>query len=88
MFESINNIAGAYLKLADMGVKPDSLRALLPLWCKADMVFSGSIREWRSVLKLRLSKAAHPDVRKVMGILLDKFMEVAPELFEDIYYEN
>lgn len=87
MFESINNIAGVYLKLADRGVKPDTLRALLPLWCKADMVFSGSIREWRAVLKLRLSKAAHRDVRFLMMILANKFMEIMPEIFEDIVKE-
>lgn len=87
MFEAINNIAGTYLKLADMGVKPDSLRALLPLWCKADMVFSGSIREWRAVLKLRLNKAAHPDVRLLMMLLCNKFMAIMPEIFEDIVKE-
>jgi thymidylate synthase (FAD) len=84
----INETAGVYLYFSEKGVKPDVLRALLPLCAKADMVFTASIREWRAVLKLRLSKAAHDDVRAVMSILLDKFMAIAPELFEDIYYEN
>lgn len=84
MLASINEIAKKYIELSEAGVKPDVLRGLLPLWSKADMVFTGSIREWRAVLKLRLSKASHPDVRKVMGILLDKFMAITPELFEDI----
>lgn len=81
---AVNAIAGKYLELSELGAKPDLLRGLLPLCAKADMVFSASIREWRAVLKLRLSKAAHADVRKVMGILLDKFMAICPELFEDI----
>lgn len=88
MLAAVNDIAGKYLELSEAGVKPDVLRGLLPLCAKADMVFSASIREWRAVLKLRLSKAAHPDVRKVMGILLNKFMAIAPELFEDITYED
>lgn len=87
MLTCINEIAGTYLSMSEAGIKPDILRAFLPLCAKADMVFSGSIREWRAVLKLRLSKAAHADVRKVMGILLDKFMAICPELFEDIKSE-
>lgn len=87
MLASVNEIAGKYLELSEQGVKPDVLRALLPLCAKADMVFSGSIREWRAVLKLRLSKAAHVDVREVMSILLNKFMTLCPELFEDIKSE-
>lgn len=88
MLASIDQIAEKYIELSERGIKPDILRGLLPLWTKADMVFSGSIREWRAVLKLRLSKAAHADVRRVMKIVLDKFMAIAPELFEDICYED
>lgn len=87
MLAAVNEIAGKYLELSAAGVKPDLLRGLLPLICKADMVFTGSIREWRAVLRLRLSKAAHADVRCVMAILLEKFMAVCPELFEDIKKE-
>ena len=83
----INETAGVYLRFSERGIKPDTLRAFLPLCAKADMVFTASIREWRAVLKLRLSKAAHIDVRCVMAILLNKFMAICPELFEDIKKE-
>lgn len=84
LLESMNRVAETYLELADMGVKPDILRSIIPLSAKADMVFSGSIREWRSVLKLRLSPAAHNDVRFVMQLVLNRFLELMPELFEDL----
>lgn len=85
IMNALNSIAKTYIKCSEAGMKPDVIRGLLPLYAKADMVFTASIREWRAVLKLRLSKAAHPDVRDVMCLLLNKFMKVCPELFEDIY---
>lgn len=82
-----NKIAKTYIELADRGIKPDVLRSLIPLNAKADMVFSGSIREWRAVLRVRLSNAAHADVRFVMQLVLNRFSELMPELFEDIVEE-
>jgi len=41
-------------------------------------------REWRHFLKLRTSKAAHPQMREVVIPLLWKLQTEVPVLFEDI----
>jgi thymidylate synthase (FAD) len=43
-----------------------------------------NVREWRHVLKLRTSNAAHPNVQQVMGMVLKEFKEVFPTLFGDL----
>ena len=45
-------------------------------------------REWRHVLSLRCSKAAHPSLRVVFIPLLIHFKKIMPELFDDIAYDE
>lgn len=76
---------GAYLNaIKDLGAKPDLARSLLPLATKTQMIISCSIREWRAILKLRTARGAHPDAVEIATMILDRFKEVLPELFEDI----
>ena len=46
-----------------------------------------NIREWRHFLKLRCSPAAHPQMREVALILLDKVHALIPVCFDDIWSE-
>jgi len=43
-----------------------------------------NVREWRHFLKLRTSKAAHPQIREIAIMLLNMLIEIVPELFDDI----
>jgi len=45
---------------------------------------TANIREWRHILKLRTSKAAHPQMIEVMVPILQEFQEKIPVLFDDI----
>lgn len=45
------------------------------------------LREWRTVLRLRCSKAAHPQMREVMMMLLEKLHAAIPVVFDDLYEE-
>jgi thymidylate synthase ThyX len=47
-----------------------------------------AVREWRHFLKLRTSPAAHPQMREVAIILLNKFKSQIPVLFDDIIAEG
>ena len=73
-----------YRKMAELGAKPDQLRMILPHSTAASVVMKANIREWRHILKLRTSKAAHPSVQQVMKMILNKFKEKIPVLFDDI----
>jgi len=47
-----------------------------------------NIREWRHILRLRTSKAAHSQMRALMLPLLREFKKKLPVLFEDIKEEE
>ena len=57
----------AYTSLIASGASPQKARAVLPNMLKTEVVATGTVEYWRKyILPLRLSKAAHPDIRRVM----------------------
>lgn len=81
----MNMIEATYMKMAEMGGKGDQLRMLLPHSIKADMIMSSNITEWRHIFSLRCHSAAHPSVRLVMKMMLEKFYQMFPDFFADQY---
>jgi thymidylate synthase (FAD) len=73
-----------YLNLLKEGWSPQQARSVLPNSLKTEIVMTANLREWRHVLKLRISKAAHPQMREIMIPLLSKFTRLLPDIFEDI----
>lgn len=77
-----------YNDLIDKGFKAQFARHVLPLATKTVIVSSANIREWRHILKMRSSKAAHPDIREISKMIYDCFCELGLKaLFEDVYQE-
>ena len=76
-----------YFDLLKFGVKPEIARSVLPTCLKTELVMTANIREWRHFIRLRGSKAAHPDIRILAKMLLEDFWEKAPVLVEDIDLE-
>lgn len=74
----------AYTQLMDKGTKPEQARSVLPNSLKTELCMTANLREWRTVLKLRTSPAAHPQIREVMGMLLRELKERLPIVFADI----
>ena len=68
----------AYFALLDEGCSPQEARSVLPNSLKTEVVMTADIREWRHFLKLRCSPAAHPQMREVALILLDKVHSMIP----------
>ena len=77
----------SYFELLDWGCTPQEARAVLPTCLKTEVVMTANIREWRHFLKLRCSPAAHPQMREVALILLDKVHALIPVCFDDIWSE-
>ena len=74
-----------YLYMLRCGAKPEDARAVLPNCTKTDVVCTMNMRELRHFLRLRTSKGAHPDIRKLAIKLLDKLNDAGlGVLFEDI----
>ena len=74
-----------YMKMAELGCKPDQLRMLLPHSTAASVICTCNMRELRHIFNLRCAPAAHPSVRQVILMLLDKVHSEIPVLFDDIY---
>ena len=77
----------AYQRHRARGWKPEKARSVLPTSTKTELVWTANAREWRHILKLRMSKAAHPQMREVMDIAGALLVERAPVLFEKIVAE-
>jgi thymidylate synthase (FAD) len=73
-----------YTELLNKGWTPQQARSVLPNSTKTEIVMTANLREWRHVLKLRTSKAAHPQMREIMIPLLKEFRKLIPVVFNDI----
>lgn len=82
-----SNAEDAYIDLVRSGATPQEARSVLPNSLKTEVVMTADIREWRHFLKLRCSPAAHPQMREVALILLDKVHSLIPVCFDDIWGE-
>lgn len=73
-----------YMYLIGQGATAQEARSVLPNSLKTELVMTCNIREWRHFLKLRTSKAAHPDMRRVAEMLLEQLKQALPVFFSDI----
>lgn len=88
VWQSACNLAESdYFTLLDMGCTPQEARAVLPNSLKTELVMTANVREWRHFLKLRCAPSAHPQMREVALIALEKLHEAVPVLFDDIWGE-
>lgn len=83
-FEHMKLCEQAYNDLIKLGASPQEARTVLPNSLKTEIVCTANIREWRHILHLRTSSAAHPQIRALMLPLLHELKEQLPALFEDI----
>jgi len=73
-----------YKQLIDMGESPQIARSVLPNSLKTEIVVTANLREWRTIFKQRVVKAAHPQMREIMIPLLKEFKSKIPVIFDDI----
>lgn len=67
---------------------PQEARSVLPNSLKTEILVTMNLREWRHFLKLRTSKAAHPQMRQVAVMIYDILSEKLPIIFKDIEIDN
>ena len=72
-----------YRSLRKAGWLPEDARQWLPNGIKADIVMSADFAEWRHVFAMRTQKAAHWEIRKVVGDLLVYVQGIVPVVFDD-----
>lgn len=74
----------AYIQLLNNDWSPQQARSVLPNSLKTEIVMTANVREWRHVMKLRTSKAAHPQMRELMLPLLVEFKSRIPVIFDEL----
>lgn len=82
--QSCKQAEKAYMNLLASGVKPETARSVLPTSLKTEVICTMNLRELRHFLRLRTSKAAHPDMRLLATTLLAVLKAKIPVVFEDI----
>ena len=83
--KAMKNAENSYLNLLKAGAKAEEARSVLPNSLKTEVVMTCNLREWRHVLNLRCSKAAHPQIQEIMLPLLDELHEKIPVVFDGLY---
>lgn len=86
--EAMENAEKSYFKMIELGASPQEARSVLPNSLKTEMVMSMNLRSWRNFLRLRTSKASHPQCREVACRLLELFSEKYPAFFKDLLEDN
>lgn len=80
----LQEIEKSYLLLIELGALPEEARSILPNSLKTEIVMTMNLREWRHFLKLRCSPTAHPQMKEIATMILKKFKEKIPVIFDDI----
>ncbi len=73
-----------YKKWRDRGFKKEDARYVLPNACVSELVVSANFREWRHILKLRLSPKAQWEIRNTCKGILKILKDKAYNCFSDI----
>jgi thymidylate synthase (FAD) len=64
---------------------PQIARSVLPNCLKTEIVMTANFREWRHFITLRLSKAAHPQIRPIARQICNILFNYAPSIFGDLH---
>jgi thymidylate synthase (FAD) len=81
---AMKNAELSYLGLINRNVKPQIARSVLPTCLKTEILTTANLREWRHMLKLRTSPAAHPQMREIMTSAWTILQSRCPNVFFDI----
>jgi len=86
--QAIEHARKAYAKLKELRLKNEDARFVLPNAVESGIVISGNFREWRHVFKLRCSKAAQWEIRRICGMMLKEIKKYAPIVFGDLILDE
>lgn len=86
--KSMKQIEHDYFSLLNNGATPQEARAILPNSLKTEIYVTMNLREWRHFLKLRTSKAAHPQMREIALMIYNILLDKLPVFFDDIIIEQ
>lgn len=66
------------------GQTPQIARGVLPTALKTEIIMTANFREWRYIFRLRIARAAHPQMIELLFHLLKDVQLLVPVVFDDI----
>lgn len=63
-----------YKLLLQNGAKPERARAVLPNSTATEIIVTADIPEWRIIFDLRTSKAAYSEIRRIIEVTMEQFL--------------
>lgn len=78
----------SYRQMLKYGATPQEARSVLPNSLKTEIVMTMDLREWRHFIRLRDSRAAHPQMQEVAHMIASEFIKRYPVFFEDMGGKN
>jgi thymidylate synthase (FAD) len=86
--ELLEVIEDFYREMLEVGWTPQQARYFLPNGLKTEIVVTMNLRELRHFFKMRLDKAAHPQIRDLAKQMLTLCKEHVRIVFDDIEAED
>lgn len=83
----MENIQNFYSKALKVGMPHYIAREVLPNSCYTDIFMSANIREWRHIIKERITHVNTPEIRYFSKELLLLLYGIMPEFVEDLVAE-
>lgn len=77
-----------YKELRDKGISKQDARYILPQAQETELYVSGNYQAWKDFIKLRSSKSAQEEVRKVALEIERQLQEIAPIIFGNLLDDN
>lgn len=78
MLCNMQHSVDVYQAMIDNGATPQLARAVLPSQIKTEVVVTATPAQWAEFLKLRLDKAAHPDMQRIAHLVQDALDDEIP----------
>ena len=80
--EQCRLIESMYKSRSRLGLSPQQARGILSNDTKTELIIYASLLEWKHIFKMRCSKAADPEMQRIMIPLREQFQAEYPEMWE------
>lgn len=80
-WNAVKEAERSYNMMLTNACTPEVARDVLPTCTAADIVVTANFREWKHIIKLRTSKAAHPKIRQLIGMAEALLIAVSQTVF-------
>lgn len=77
----VNSAESNYKKDIELGIPPQIARDKLPLCTATRVLVKSNLRNWLHIIGIRSDKAAHPEMRALIGMANDILSELFPDIF-------